>query len=391
MRRNQWIWSGIVCAAMTAPAALVAQAPAGSVHGHANNPIGQVLVNVQVKFTKDMNGDVKDRKFLYTATTDASGNFKLGDIPPGTYFVELADGPKNLDFNENVIIKPNVDLLLDFDLSRPAYIAKLTDEEKKTIAEYKQKNAAASEANVKINNLNGLLKSVRADLASPTPNYDSDVKQMQDATTALPTESVLWMQYGSALSAKSDHMMVEDHTAHKPTMSDDALMAEYQQAIDAFRKGVDLNASSKKPSPGDEATALNSLGSDEAKIGKTADADAAFEQAVKLDPTHAGMYYGNEAAVLFNSGNTQAAGTAADKAIAADPTRADPYFIKGQALVGQSTVDKAGKIIPPPGCVEAYQKYLELDPDGRQAPTVEEILKSMGQTINTKYRASKKK
>ena len=46
--------------------------------------------------------------------------------------------------------------------------------------------------------------------------------------------------------------------------------------------------------------------------------------------------------------------------------------------------------MPPPGCVDAYQKYLELAPDGPQAPAVKEVLTSLGQKVETKYKASSK-
>ena len=94
------------------------------------------------------------------------------------------------------------------------------------------------------------------------------------------------------------------------------------------------------------------------------------------------MYYFNEAATLFNAGDGEDAVAAADKAIAADPTKADAYYIKGQALIQKATVDpKTNKITAPPGCVEAYQKYLELQPTGPRADEVKGILQGIGATI----------
>jgi hypothetical protein len=83
--------------------------------------------------------------------------------------------------------------------------------------------------------------------------------------------------------------------------------------------------------------------------------------------------------------------TAADKAIAADPTRAEPYYLRGQVLIQKATVDKTGKVIAPPGCAEAYQKYLELDPQGVFAKDATDILTSMGETIHNTYKAGSKK
>ena len=78
-------------------------------------------------------------------------------------------------------------------------------------------------------------------------------------------------------------------------------------------------------------------------------------------------------------------------AIAADPNRADAYYIKGQALIQKVTVDpKTQKVIAPPGCADAYQKYLELAPDGPHANEVKEILTGIGEKVKSTYKAGKK-
>ena len=108
------------------------------------------------------------------------------------------------------------------------------------------------------------------------------------------------------------------------------------------------------------------------------------------------MYYNNEAAIFFNKGQNgdgtafTAALAAADKAIAADPTRPDPYFIRGNVLIQSATVDKTGKVIAPPGCADAYQKYLELAPDGAHAADATAVLTSLGETIHSSFKAGKK-
>ena len=96
-------------------------------------------------------------------------------------------------------------------------------------------------------------------------------------------------------------------------------------------------------------------------------------------------------AVIFSQvGNMDAQGTAADKAIAADPKNPLPYYLKGQALISKATVDsKTQKIVLPPGCADAYQKYLDLAPDGQFANDVKGILAQSQATIETKYKAKK--
>ena len=107
------------------------------------------------------------------------------------------------------------------------------------------------------------------------------------------------------------------------------------------------------------------------------------------------MYYSNEAIVMYGNGSDSSrmdgALAAANKSIAADPKRAIAYYIKGQVLIQRATdIDpKTHLPIAPPGCIEAYQKYLELDPDGAEAPSVRETLAQFGQKVDTKYNAKK--
>ena len=356
-----------------------------TVHGHVQNPVGQAVTNGSVQFSHDMTGGAwKDKKITNTFPIGSDGNYKGSDVAPGDYIVAVIADGKSIDFQQ-VTIKGGDDKTLDFDMTRAEYVAKMSPEEKKALEEYKKKNAAATETNVKIKNLNATLGTVRADLKAAQPtkgDVSKDVTDMKSATDAMPEQSILWITYGDTLAAQGDHLNATDKAA---------ATTQYDAAVDAYKKGADLDAASKKPVPADQAAAWNGAGNVLAKEGKIPDATAAFENAVKATPQNAGMFYGNEAAVLFNAGQTDAASAAADKAIAADPNKPDPYFIKGQALIAKSTFDsKTNKIIPPAGCVEAYQKYLQLAPDGSHASAVQEVLQSLGEKVDTSYRAKKK-
>ncbi|HZQ42900.1 MAG TPA: hypothetical protein VFA99_06585 [Acidobacteriaceae bacterium] len=390
-------WREILLTA-TAVVAIGLAAPAiaqdATVHGHVQNPAGQPLTEGTVQFTHDTTGgEWKGKKIENSFPIDSSGNFKGSGVKPGDYIAAVVTNDKSIDFQQ-VTIKAGEDKTIDFDMSRPEYINKMTPEEKKELEEYKKNNAAAAEANKKIANLNATLATVRADLKAAQPTHgdvSKDVTDMKSAVDAKPDESILWISYGNALEAQGDHLAQADKDAHKPVSGDADAMKTYDDAIEAYKKGAELNAASKKPVPADQAAAWNGAGNVYAKEGKPTDAASAFENAVKAQPTNAGMFYGNEAAVLFNAQQTDAAAAAADKAIAADPTRPDPYFIKGQALIAKSSFDaKTQKIVPPPGCVEAYQKYLQLAPNGQHAQAVQEVLTSLGEKVDTRYNARKK-
>jgi tetratricopeptide (TPR) repeat protein len=372
-------------AAAILPMTMLAQGTA-SVHGHVQNPAGVPITSGQAKFTTDKSGEAKDRKYKNTFDVDANGDYKGTGVAPGDYLVVFAQGDKNVDYQE-VTLKAGDDKTIDFDMTRKEFYDKLSPEEKKTIEDYKKRMGETLNTNKVIANLNAALKAVSADLASATPNYDQDIKTMQQATTQKPDEAVLWMNLAQAQNAKADH---DAKAAGKTWNTDTSIVQEYSDAIVSYKKGIEVNAAAKKPVPGDAGIAWNSVGNASAKLGKLEDAQAAYDSAVKIAPASAGMVYGNEAAVLFNAGHGDEAAAAADKAIAADPTKPMPYYIKGQSLIAKATVDKNGKYVTPPGCIEAYQKFLELAPDDPLAPEVKAILTGMGETINTKYKAPKK-
>lgn len=386
----------LTATAVVAMAAVPAIAQNATVQGKVINPAGQAVTDGKVKFTKDISLPPKERKFTNITPTDANGNYKATDVPPGDYMVVVEEQGKDVDYTSApVTLKAGDDKTVDFDMTRAEYINAMTPEQKKALEDYKKNSAAALDANKKIANLNATLASVRADLKAAQPtggDVSKDVSDMKAAVDAKPDESILWISYGNTLEAEGDHFAKADKDAHKPVSGDADAMKNYDDAIEAYKKGADLNAASKKPVPQDQAAAWNGAGNALAKEGKTTEAAAAFENAVKAEPTNAGMFYGNEAAILFNANQMDAAAAAADKAIAADPNRPDPYFIKGQALVQHATVDPKTQLpVAPPGCLEAYQKYLQLAPDGPHAESVKEILAGFGQKVDTSYKASKKK
>ena len=380
----------VLCAvAMMAPAAMVAQDKLpGNIHGKVNNAIGQVIAKGEVKLTTDRTSESKDRKYQYTFPIDASGNYKGNGIAPGNYVAIVFQDNKSLDFIDSLVIASGDDKVVNFDMSRKEYIDKMTPEEKKALEEFKSKNAEATAANSKIANLNTLLLKARAD--TKAGNYDASIAAMTQATTQKPDEAILWITLGDAQLGSADAAAKAAKTAGKPGSPE--VMQKYSDAATSYKKGIDLNAASKKPNAETAATAYNQLGTSLSKSGNLKEASDAYDAAAKANPASAGMYYFNEAATLYNAEKRDDAAVAADKAIAADPKRADAYYIKGQALIGKATLDaKTQKFSAPPGCMDAYQTYLELAPEGPHAEEIKGILAAFGETVRSSYKAGGKK
>lgn len=384
-------------------AAAPGAAPAmGKIHGQITNPTGQAQAGGEVALSTDGGHTLK-----YTFPVDDSGQYS-GQAPAGTYMLiyREKDTPpgKMVDDIPQVNIVAGQDTTADVDMSRPAYIAKMTPEQQKQLEDLKKQNASAMAANKIITSLNADLKAVNADMhdaetanqtaaqqlgagatvpavaakAAEIQNqkYTDVVTLMKKDTQLKPDEPLLWAELGAGLKG----------------------LKQYDQAITSYQKALSLEQASKKPNPEILGNVESGLGECYARSGKVQEANAAFDAAVKADPTHADMYYRNQAVIFFQEHNSAAQVAAADQALKADPNMADQtkallYYIKGQGLVQNATVDpKTQKIVLPPECEDAYQKYLQLAPDGQFAGEVKGILaQATGGDSGSSSKSGKKK
>jgi tetratricopeptide (TPR) repeat protein len=394
MKRTLTLWLGLAAAALLTVALApghAQQAPAanmGTIHGQVINPTGQPQGGGTVNLSTDGGVTLK-----FTFPVDASGNY-TGQAPQGTYMVvyRAADTPagKMVDSIRGVKIVAGQDIAQNVDMSRQEYIDKMTPEEKKQLEDLKKANAEALKANVLINQLNADLKVVnqdkkdidnatalaaaalggnpsKIDLANKiteirTAKYTDIVSIATRDTGLKPDEALLWNQLGYGQAG----------------------LKQYDDAITSYKKAVDLETASKKPRLPVIGQAQAGLGECYARTGKVPEANAAFDAAAKADPTNAPLYLKNQAIIFFQEQNPTAQAAAADEAIKANPNPNDPnlailYYIKGMGLVVTATQDPKTKLyILPPGCADAFQKYLQLAPHGQFAPDATGILLQAG-------------
>jgi cytochrome c-type biogenesis protein CcmH/NrfG len=345
-------------------------AGSGKVHGQVLNPTGAPMTSGTVSlYLGGMTSPTAEAK--YNLPVDANGNYKGDDIAAGTYTLvyRQPDTPKDkvVDQIDGVKVTAGQDTDQNLDMSRPEYLAKLTPEQRKALEETKAKNAGILKENAQIKNLNADLNEARQDRASK--NYAAAETLMQKDVAIKPEEPLLWVELGQA--------QLE--------------LKQYSDAETSLQKAIALEQASKKPNIDVEGAAGNALGEVLADENKIPESQAAYDAAAKADPAQAGMFYQNETIVMSRTGQTDATVAAADKAIAADPTRPIPYYLKGQALINKATVDpKTQKILAPPGTQEAYEKYLQLAPNGPFANDAKSVLAELNQTQSTSYKAGKK-
>src|SRR6266851_899497 len=140
----------------------------------------------------------------------------------------------------------------------------------------------------------------------------------------------------------------------------------------------------------DVAANYNNLGNDMAKLGKVDDARAAYQKYVDLNPTDAALAWRNFGIVLYQANRMKEAIEPLQKALALDPKSAQAWYLLGVALVNTMEFKTEGDKITPvmqPGTLEAYQKAIDLDPNGpigAQAKQGLEQLQAMGLGITTK-------
>lgn len=373
------------------PAAAQAQ-PMGKIHGQVINPTGQPQTSGTINLSTDGGTTSK-----YTFPVGPDGTFS-GEAVPGTYSViyRAPDTPPGqmVDEAKDVKIVAGQDTEQNIDMTRPEYLAKMTPEQRKQLEELKKANAEAMKANTVINHLNADLRAVTQD----KHDIDGALQAAQEQLGASATKADIATKAAEIKTAKYtdiESMMAKD-TAVKP---DEAILwtnLAYAQeglkkdddAITSYKKALTLEQAAKKPRPEVLGVAEAGLGEIYARSGKVADANAAYDAAAKDDPQRAALYLKNEAIIFFQQGNSDAQAAAADEAIKANPNDPVLYYIKGQALVQKATIDpKTQRIILPPDCTAAYQKYLELAPTGQFANEVAGILQQAGQKVSSSYKA----
>ncbi len=386
--------AGPVLLAVTQPARVMAQSVPSTVSGIVKDPGGNPLGKGEVKFTTNASVPVKERKYQYTFPVGADGTYHATGIAAGEYtvFYFRPENPdKSADY-QTLKVKGGEDLKLDFDMSRPEYLKSLSPEDRAALEAAIKKNAVVIAENAKVANINNTLKQAHED--EKNGKGDQAVAELTPLTVAKPDEPIIWGALGDAQLAVADAAYNAARAA-KTSVADPAIQQKYADAAASYQKAIDLDTKATKPNTANEFVYYLNLGQSLSREGKPDDAGAAYESAAKANPAAAGKAYYNEAAVYLNANKNAEAATAADKSIAADPKFAESYFIKASALVPNTTSvtdpkTNTTKFVLPPGCLEAYQAYLELDPNGKHSADVKALLTSLQQPEKNGFKAGKK-
>ncbi len=324
-----------------------AQAP-GTVKGTCKDTEGKPITDGVVVWTNAENGRKVEIK------TNKNGEYYSIGVPPGTYDAVLMRNGQVADQFNKIPVESGGTREVNFDLKKDLAQALA----KSGVSEEQlKKQQETQKTNEKIKGLNAKLAEAR-DLEK-AGNYDQAISILQETANADPTKDLLWAYLADAYRGAK----------------------KYPEAIETYQKAIAINPASGAYHSG--------LADSYAKSGQTDKAVAEYAAAAQADPANAGSYYFNEGAVFTNTGKVDDAIAAFDKSIQIDPNRAEAYYYKGINMMGKATTAKDGKFVAPPGTAEAFQKYLELKPDGPLAQPAKDMLASIGASVETTFGKSK--
>jgi tetratricopeptide (TPR) repeat protein len=158
-----------------------------------------------------------------------------------------------------------------------------------------------------------------------------------------------------------------------------------EKAIEAYEKAIALNP--------EDAGLHNNLGLLYAKTGRMEEAGRATAKAAELNPAEAHTYYTNQGIALYNAGHLAAAIDPLRKATELDPNQAETHYWLGVCLYSTAESKIEGgevKTILKPGTREAFERYLELAPDGRFSNDAKAMLAALDAQVPTSLRLKKK-
>ena len=355
--------------------AAVGFAQTSNIEGNVIGQDGKPLQGAQIKL------DRTDIKQSFSVKTDKKGHYLYANLPTGTYTITVQVGGKDMDRVTGMRSRQGDNPPVNFDLSKPSAPAAaaggavpggapgaapakpeagMTKEER---AAYEKKLKEQEEAMAKNKALQDAFNAGME--AKNAKNYPLAVENFEKAGALSATQHVVWAQLAESYISLSD------------SKTGDEKQANIDKGIAAYTKAVEI-----KP---DDANYHNNYALALAKGKKLDQAQVELTKAAQLDPPQAGKYYYNLGAVYVNTQQNDAAEAAFKKAIEVDPNYADAYYQQALVLMNKVTVDKAGKMVSPPGTTEALQKYLALRPDGPNAEGAKAILEQLGTTLQTTY------
>ncbi|MGA7410944.1 MAG: carboxypeptidase regulatory-like domain-containing protein [Bryobacteraceae bacterium] len=381
--RRFTISAGLLVALSTAMYAQIT-----TMEGDVKGEDGQPLKGAVIHLTRT---DVKGN---YKVSSDKKGHWFYTGLPLGTYDITCEVDGKVVDSMKGVHSRYGENTTVNFDArqakAQSAALAQAAEtgtlskeqargmsaEEKAKLEKQAKERAEQMKKNKELNDAyNAGVTALEAapqgaDSAAKAAKYNEAITNFAKASELDPTQLAVWEKLGAAYLGLAVVQTGADKTA------------AYDKAVDTYKKALAL-PNVDAPT---QAGFYNQLGNAYGAEKKIPEATEALSKAAQLDPSMAAKAYFNLGANLVNSGQNDAAAEFFKKSIEADPSYADAHYQYGICLLSKAAVDpKTGKIDPPHGTADEFQKYLQLKPDGPFAQQSKDMLATLGETVQTNY------
>jgi tetratricopeptide (TPR) repeat protein len=337
----------------------------GKVIGEDGQPVQGAIVKVK---RQAMSGGGKVK-------TNKRGEYVFAFLRLGVYNVTLEINGEEVSRVINIkLLSFGEPRKLDFDLGKikrdraTAQSGDLTSSQLKnmTSAQREAYQASLKKRRVQLSKSKALNDAFNAAMeAAQLKNYPLAIAEFKKAAVADATQVAVWAQYAKIQAAFAE------------TKRGDEAKQLRTGSIDSYRKALAIDPS--------HAAFRNNLALELIKNGDLDEGKVELEKAATLDPANGGKYYFNLGAVMVNRGNVLAAVDAFRKATEISPNYGRAYYQLGIALMSSAEMDENGVLKPVPGTIEAFEKYIEVEPQGPYAVGAQAMIQTLSTAVATSY------
>ena len=373
-RGSSWELAVILAVASVCGFAPKAAAQDGVANGQILDVTGKPWADLGIQAVSEQ-GAKADTK------TDKDGNFSFHGLRNGVYTISILLPAPNKPYEVKVRVSG---------ADTPKVNLNFKDVVAKQGAEYAEQQKKAEEEKQKFQGMKahfdngvGFLNQAgqaRTDLAkAPADQRDQKKQEVKDLSDKAVTE----LEAAKAAAGEKDPNLHLVWARLADAYDSDG---RTDDAINAYKQAIEI-----KPS----AAYYNNLGGMYGRAGKIPEAMAAYNKSAELDPQNAAQAYRNGGITLYNTGRLKEAIEPLKKATELDPKNAQGWYLLGASLVYNMTTKRVGdkeEVVFAPGTIEAYQKAVELDPNGtygQQAKLGLEQLQQMAPGIDIKTKRKK--
>lgn len=378
--KSMW-FAALLAGALVTILSPYAAAQSGSIAGTVLDVNGKPWFGLNVEAVSDQGAKV-------AAKTDAEGKFAIRNLRPGVYTLTITTFPPP---NEKQPPVSMGQLKVTSGEEAKAPDMNFKDLMAKQGTEAQEKVKKQDEEKQKF-------EGMKAHYSAGAAFLEEERKAKEDLTKATPDQRNAMKQNLKDLSDKaSTEFQAAQKAASEKDPNQHLLWAKLGESYDIAGRNEEAaqayqQAVTAKP---DDPGYYNNLGNVLARAGKIDDARAAYTKSAELDPTKAATAWRNFGISLYNANRGGDAIEPLQKSAELDPKSAQTWYLLGACLIYKMTVKKVGdKDVPEfaPGTIEAYQKAVELDPNGPFGQQAKEGLAQLQQMApGIDIRVTKKK